>query len=127
MPRRVAYLDKVPPTREEFMAALEAFYAAHGAPFEAQVVFNRAMGEKQLDLFAIFRAVAAEGGYDCVCLRQCVPESWTSPVSASFSLFFGTPRDMCSTFTGLWYCKSCGLSKQYLFTSCTLCSPVLDL
>ena len=72
--RRVAYLDKVPPTREEFMAALEAFYTAHGAPFEAQVEFNRAMGDKQLDLFAIFRAVAAEGGYDCVCLRQCVPE-----------------------------------------------------
>ncbi|GAB4815229.1 hypothetical protein N2152v2_002275 [Parachlorella kessleri] len=74
--RQFDYAGRVPPTREAFLEALAAFYAAK----------NGRMGEptidkQPVDLYAILKEVAAQGGYEAVTAKKAwrqVLDTWRS-------------------------------------------------
>lgn len=60
------YADRVPPTSEAFHEALQAIYTQHDAVLPASIIFEKA----PLDLYTVFKLVAARGGYAAVTVRK---------------------------------------------------------
>lgn len=60
------YSDRVPATSEAFHEALHALYAQHDAVLPATQTFEKA----PLDLYAVFKLVAARGGYAAVTVHK---------------------------------------------------------